>query len=222
MRAFVLADPSVTSFQVPANFNADSNSVHSLGAGGADDGSRNGGGGGSYAASVNVGSPLTPGSTVPVHVGPAKNFKDGGDTYIGAPTFAASVVAAKGGKKDMGDGTGGPGGDASQNIGSVKNSGGRGAPAVGDIVSGITPGGGGAPGGPSGTGADAVGRFGGVGDPTGLTIGDLLLLRIIGDGAVGDAQGQGGRAATLYGGGGTWNTRLPSGGIIVIIDDPVT
>ena len=131
------------------------------GAGGRSATSGGGGGGGAYSSVTNI-TTLTPGSTVvnfSVGVGGAAGAS-GGDTWFGATTLAASLVAAKGGIFTS-TVTGGPGGASSQGIpatGGVRFSGGQGGTGSASVLTG---GGGGGAAGPGG-----IGGIGGNGDTT--------------------------------------------------------
>lgn len=107
-----------------------------------------GGGGGAFAQSAIV---HTPGEIVPFVIGHGAVHGDGEDT-----TWGESVIAkGGGGANDM---TGGSGGRATESIGQLIHSGGRGGEADAGIT--VHTGGGGGSGGPQTAGGDAAGDIG--------------------------------------------------------------
>ena len=147
-------------FTVPVGFqstvkgaNGYANQVEVYAAGGpASVTGNNGGGGAGYSASTNL--ILTPGASIPLYVASAPaptTHSDGDDGFFGASTFAASTVAAKGGKYGNAGTSPGAGGLASAGIGAIKSSGG----------SGYSANAGGGAAGPTGAGGNASGTTGG-------------------------------------------------------------
>jgi hypothetical protein len=155
---FLTTTGGVLSWLVPSNWNNADNSFDVIGAGaggGADDAN---GGGGAYSRAANV--PLTPGALISYRVaaggqGAANHSgfgQDGEDSWFGAPTFAAALVAAKGGTAG-GNRTSGTGGQAAAGIGAVRFSGGNGGLGAPEGEERSGGGGGGGAAGPNGNGA---------------------------------------------------------------------
>lgn len=127
------------SWTVPADWNDADNSVEVRGAGASAGGSVSGSG---AAAAVSYNLDLTPGDAISYTVAPqtiptnpdnptAGYGNDGGSSWFGASTFAASLVAAVGGVKgNANTGAGVAGGQASNCIGQFKFSGGRGGDSL--------------------------------------------------------------------------------------------
>lgn len=152
---------SGTSFPVPADWNASSNSVECIGGGGGGQNgsasiSGGGGGGGAYAKLVN----LAISGTVAYQIGAAgATGGNGGDSFF----VNSSTLLAKGGGGSSST-TGGSGGAAASCLGDVKYSGGNGTNGASSSTAGGGAGGG--AGGPTGAGAiggTRSGRAGGGG-----------------------------------------------------------
>ncbi len=143
---------SGTSWTVPADWNAGTNSIETLGAGGggqtADPSyAGSGGGGGAYSQITNLS--LQGGVSIALQVGSGGAAgSTGGDTWFNGASLSASSVGAKGGAAGT-DLTGGAGGNASNGIGTTRFSGGDGASPGPNPWTG---GGGGEAAGPNGAG----------------------------------------------------------------------
>jgi hypothetical protein len=162
----LLLDTSgLLNWQVPASWNNAENSIAALGGGGGGDGGGGtlggrGGGGGAFSRVSNV--VLTPGALIPYRIGAggaggdnsAGNAGSGGDSWFGAASFAAAIVAAKGGQAGNGRTGGGLGGEAAQGIGALKTSGGDGGNGANRKDERGGGGGGGGAGGPNGDGGN--------------------------------------------------------------------
>jgi hypothetical protein len=176
-----------TTWTVPADFNPANNSVECWGAGAGSQVSGGGGGGGAYAAIFNWNGS----GAIPISVGQSIGNASGGDTWFGAATFAAALVAAKGGTL-VTTGLTSPGGQASASIGTLKSSGGSGG-----AVPWNAGGGGGGAGGADGNGLNGA-------DGSGLNGNNFVAPG--GDGGTGD-NGLGGTG----GSGGVKATGSPGG-----------
>lgn len=213
MPTVLISDPSVTHFTVPEGVTL-LVAVRALGAGApASVGTKGGGGGGSYANDVNLA--VTPGDVIPLHIGDAAGAAD---TWFGGADFTSARVAAKGGN-------GQAGGDAAQNIGAVKFSGGNGGAQVISKLNLVDGGGGGAagPNGPGRPGQQVMSYNGGRADNGNVQPGasgqywaDGTRTIGPGGGACGDLHPTGaGLNAGQFGAGGSVN-HPPSGGALVI------
>lgn len=192
---------SVEYYTVPATWNDADNFIGVLGAGAGGSfntfgglyGGFQGGGGSGYSQVNNV--DLTPGVSVPYSVGiggPAT--VDGGPSFFGATTYAASTVAAEGGQAGNNVSSAGLGGQSAAGIGTLRTSGGDGGDGSG-IFGG---GGGGGAGGPNGNGANGgTGKMhgGGGGGADGGSVGYPGEADIDGNG------GNGGNNRYNFGGG---------------------
>ena len=106
---FLLTTGAVLSWEVPASWNDADNSIEVIGGGGAGarqrrrgDAGGKGGGGGAYSRVVNIN--LTPLAmrSIPRRRRRQRRARDGGDSWFGAATFGAAIVAAKGGQGGIG------------------------------------------------------------------------------------------------------------------------
>jgi hypothetical protein len=173
---FLLTTGSVLQWEVPVDWNDADNSVEVIGGGGggyrggSNRGGR-GGGGGAYSRVENIS--LTPAAMIDYRVGVgglgttiSVTGTDGGDTWFGGATLAASTVGAKGGTRGTSQTGGGIGGAAASGIGTVKFSGGDGSSGY-NRENNAGGGGGGGAAGPHGNGADSI-RFGSTGGGNGM------------------------------------------------------
>lgn len=149
------SDGGIKYWTVDDTWNDGDNYVGTLAAGGggalATYGGGQGGGGGAYSQSDNI--DLTPGASVPyaVGLGGAAGAR-GGETWFGAATYGASLVAAIAGEAGLYLSSGGTGGVAASGIGTLKTSGGNGGSGAPAGESRAGGGGGGGAGGPNGDG----------------------------------------------------------------------
>lgn len=161
-----LVDPYPSVWLVPPDWNNGDNTVEVFGAGssGGSNASAGGGGGAAYSSQPDI--TLTPGALIDYTVGVSEVTGPGGDSWFGAVTYAASLVAAKGGQAS---GSAGPGigGDKSLGIGTTRIGGGAGGAASGGVFTDGGGGGGGAAGRDGNANAGPVGGIGGVGGNVG-------------------------------------------------------
>ncbi|MBK8623012.1 MAG: Ig-like domain-containing protein [Saprospiraceae bacterium] len=154
-----------------------------------------GGGGGAYSRediSVVSGESFN----LEVGAGSSSNSAHGGDSWVSTGTFAEAFLLAKGGKTVPSNGnTGGEGGLASEGIGAIRYSGGRGS----NTVNFTTSGGGGSSGGYTSHGSDGNLNIGGTAPLGG------------GNGGNGRTSPGSGAAGQLPGGGGGGAVRSTSG-----------
>lgn len=190
-------------WNVPADW-SNTNSFECIGGGG---GGKAGdafagapGGGGAYSKKSNV-TTLTPGGTTTYQLGSGGTAgtgarPNGGDTWIGATTFASSFCGAKGATGVTSSGVAGVGGAAASGIGDTKSSGGNGGENLysGGSGSAAGPNGAGKNGGASG-GSGAGGGGGGNGGGTAGSNGS------IGGCCAPDTGGNGGNNSGGSGGG---------------------
>jgi hypothetical protein len=169
---FLRTTGGVLEWQLPETWNDADNSIEVIGGGGGgasgfgNEGGR-GGGAGAYSYIENAALSESPLPLISYRVGvggSGETFSpstDGGDSWFGAASFGAAIVAAEGGGRGIGRIGGGVGGQASNGTGSAKSSG-------GDAGNGFRRdsnaggGGGGGAGGPNGDGADGGGAVGGA------------------------------------------------------------
>lgn len=154
-----------------------------------------GGGGGAYSREDIT---VVPGESFNLEVGAgsSSNSAHGGDSWVSTGTFAQAFLLAKGGKTVPSNGnTGGEGGLASEGIGAIRYSGGRGS----NTVNFTTSGGGGSSGGFSSNGSDGNLNIGGIAPSGG------------GNGGNGRTSPGSGAAGQLPGGGGGGAVRSTSG-----------
>jgi hypothetical protein len=235
----VIVLTSGTSFTVPSDWNSSNNTVEVIGAGGSGSASslwnRCGAGGGAYSAATNIA--LTPGASISYQIGVGgagvANYtfgKTGGDTWFNGSSISSASVSAQGGTG--GTTAPGTGGQASSGIGSVKFSGGNGAPGGGNCFSAQQTGGGGAAG-PHGNGNPGSGMNGGSGDngfggaggigatATPATSGSEWVSAGIGGGG-GYGNSRGGQYGGGSGGSDSTNSATGGNGLIVITYTPAS
>jgi hypothetical protein len=198
---FLRSTGAVLQWPVPASWNNAENAIHVLagGGGGGANGVNGGkgGGGGAYSGVSNM--TLTPGALIPYRIGDGGTVGGhGGDSWFGAASYAASIVAARGGQAGDGRVEGGAGGQAVEGIGTVRTSGGNGGNGAPRGESRAGGGGAGGAGGPSGNGGHG-GSLGGTGQDGGAG----------GGGADGGFNGGGSSGGSGAGGG---NDRFSFGG----------
>ncbi|MFZ1703295.1 MAG: hypothetical protein WAT79_03055 [Saprospiraceae bacterium] len=159
-----------------------------------------GGGGGAFSSSV---ISVVPGQSfvIEVGVGSTSNSIDGGDSWFSPNTIAEALVLARGGKTVANNGTnGGEGGLSSEGVGTIKYSGGNGAPRINLSTSG----GGGSSAGTVANGSHGSQHVGGIAPSGGGNGGNGRTSQ--GSGSAGLVPGGGGGGAVRSGSG------SPSGG----------
>lgn len=190
---------SGTSWTAPSDFTAN-NKIECYGAGAAGQ-AGTGGGGGSYAKVLNL-TGITPGSSIPIHIGSAGAT----NTYFNASSLANAVSNGTSVSCGAQGASGATGGAASSSCGTTKFNGGNGSGGGGSVGSG----GGGACAGPNGAGGNGggggavnYGGGGGGGGANGGTNGGTGSTNVGGTGGNGGRTGTGGGASNASGTAGT-------------------